>query len=176
MRVLRLPIVHPHDFVSFTMESLSPCSVFTHRGSNSSTMLGRWSAGPPIRQLWEGTDWISHVPREPTRTFVLFLDPGRPHHQATKWLSVAPRWSDHGDPDEYIISGLNSSTPVPAVYASCRHYFRLRKTRFRLVANLYRVGVVTHRAPIENFNHGLIISLLSRLRGATDLLTSGILL
>ena len=37
------------------------------------------------------------------------------------------------------------------VYASGRGYPRLRKTRFRLVANLYRVGLLTHWVALKGF-------------------------
>ena len=49
------------------------------------------------------------------------------------------------------ISRLNHTASALAVYASCRGFPSTSKTRFRLVANLYRVGLVTHRVILKGF-------------------------
>ena len=49
------------------------------------------------------------------------------------------------------ISRLNNTAFALAVYASCRSFLTTSKTRFRLVANLYRVGLATHRGISKGF-------------------------
>jgi hypothetical protein len=53
-------------------------------------------------------------------------------------FGAAPAITSTKAPSIILISRLNHTAFVPAVYASCRHLCRLRKTRFRLVVNLYR--------------------------------------
>jgi hypothetical protein len=48
-------------------------------------------------------------------------------------------------------SRLNHTAFALAVYASCRGFPTTSKTRFRLVANLYRVGLTTHRDIAKGF-------------------------
>ena len=48
-------------------------------------------------------------------------------------------------------SRLNHTAFALAVYASCRGFPATSKTRFRLVANLYRVGLTTHRDIAKGF-------------------------
>lgn len=50
-----------------------------------------------------------------------------------------------------LISRLNHTAFALAVYASCRGFPTTSKTRFRLVANLYRVGLITHRKMLKGF-------------------------
>jgi hypothetical protein len=49
------------------------------------------------------------------------------------------------------ISRLYHTAFALAVYASCRGFPTTSKTRFRLVANLYRMGLVTHRDILKGF-------------------------
>ena len=49
------------------------------------------------------------------------------------------------------ISRLNHTAFALAVYASCRGFPSTSKTRFRLAANLYRVGLFTHRDILKGF-------------------------
>ncbi len=49
------------------------------------------------------------------------------------------------------ISRLNHTAFALAVYASCRGFPTTSKTRFRLVADLYRVGLITHRDMLKGF-------------------------
>jgi len=51
--------------------------------------------------------------------------------------------------------GAQSRGPVLAVYASCRRYLRLRKTRLRLVVSLYRPCSLAEWVPSDSFNHRL---------------------
>lgn len=49
----------------------------------------------------------------------------------------------------YVLSGLGHTTYVLAVYASPRDIAATgRKTRFRLVAILFRAGLATRREPL----------------------------
>jgi hypothetical protein len=49
------------------------------------------------------------------------------------------------------ISPLNHTAFALAVYASCRGFPTTSKTRFRLVPNLYRVGLITYRNILKGF-------------------------
>ena len=49
------------------------------------------------------------------------------------------------------ISRLNHTAFALAVYASCRGFPTTSKTRLRLAANLYRVGLFTHRDMLKGF-------------------------
>jgi hypothetical protein len=49
------------------------------------------------------------------------------------------------------ISRLNHTASALAVYASRRSFLSTSKTRFRLVANLCRVGLGTHRGIPKGF-------------------------
>jgi hypothetical protein len=51
------------------------------------------------------------------------------------------------------ISRLNHTAFAIAVYASCRGFPTTSKTRFRLAANLYRVGLFTHRDILKGFTN-----------------------
>jgi len=90
-------------------------------------------------------------------------------HQAITVTRCCPRCSDDEGPSNIIVSRLNHAASALAVYASCRHCWRLRKTRFRPVASRYRVGLTTHRVAVKGFK--LAPSPLPGLLGATDLLT-----
>jgi len=68
-------------------------------------------------------------------------------------LRCGPRRSDSEGSNYIRISRLNHTASALAVYASCRHCWRLRKTRFRMVASLSRVGLITHRVPLSSFHH-----------------------
>ncbi len=49
------------------------------------------------------------------------------------------------------ISRLNNTAFVLPVYASCRHLYLLRNTRFRLLVRLYRAGLITCGFPTKGF-------------------------
>jgi hypothetical protein len=71
-----------------------------------------------------------------------------------------PRADNAEGSPRVMLSRLNSTALALAVYASpsplrCRR----RKTRFRLLARLYRVGLVTHRIPLKGFPDVVITSL-----------------
>lgn len=57
-----------------------------------------------------------------------------------------------------VLSGLNRTALALAVYASSGGSpLPGRKTRFRLLAKLYRVGLVTHRVPTRGFQ-GVVVT------------------
>jgi hypothetical protein len=68
------------------------------------------------------------------------------------------------------ISRLNHTAFAIAVYASCRGFPATSKTRFRLAANLYRVGLLAHRDILKDFtNMGSLLLLPSwAYHGATE--------
>ncbi len=86
----------------------------------------------------------AHMPRSRT--------PAGPHHQAVQWLGVAPVTTTTKAPTIKNISRLNSTAFELAVYASRPKVTpRACKTRFRLLARLYRVGLATHRIAAKGF-------------------------
>ena len=107
----------------------------------------------PLPAPLEGGDYgISQVPREPHYAFALLLDPGRiATTKPIQWHDIAPAVLTTKAPTTIIVSRLNNTAFVLAVYASCRHYCRLRKTRFWPAANRYQVGLITHWVPLRGF-------------------------
>jgi hypothetical protein len=93
----------------------------------------------------------SQVPKEPDRTFAMFSDPGRTSAPSLGGAPVLPPPFGQGRLQQHSISRLNRTALVLTVYASCRPRERLRKTRFRWVANLFRVGLYYPLGPDEQF-------------------------
>jgi hypothetical protein len=93
----------------------------------------------------------SQVPKEPHRTSALFFDPGRTSTPSLRGASVLPPSFGQRRLQRHSISRLNRTALILTVYASCRPRERLRKTRFRWVANLFRVGLYYPLGPDEQF-------------------------
>jgi hypothetical protein len=75
---------------------------------------------------------------DPARTCAPLYDPGRtgsPHQCGFPMLSTI---HEHCGLQQRVIFVAQSRGPVLAVYASCRRYLRLRKTRLRRVVSLCR--------------------------------------
>jgi hypothetical protein len=102
---------------------------------------------------YAGDEQVSQVPGEPWCRHARFLDPGgiaapgqsdaatRPPYTTTTWA-----------PASSIISRLNSrALPTRCLRFVLRVAPGARKTRFRLLARLYRVGLNTHRVPPKGF-------------------------
>ena len=74
------------------------------------------------------------------------------NHQAIPWSDAAPVYAkDEGCPR---VSQSRGSVARPQHSLSTLrpvHHWPRRKTRFRLPARLYRVGLVTHRVPMKGF-------------------------
>jgi hypothetical protein len=153
MRMLRLPSARP---VSLRIPSrhgyfLTPFA-FARLGSWSSSRCA-WALVFRFRHLLrlvleEEVSRISQVPREPFSAFALLSDPGRfstpsPLRRFDATLAVMTTKA----PTLVFVSRLNHTALAPAPYASCRHHCRLRNVRFRLVASLYRVGLLAHWVP-----------------------------
>ena len=123
------------------LSSFAPCGgIARHRKARM--LLGRYH---PFRRLSPRT--LSGLPCS-LGTPVCSCRALRPRSDLGAWLFTAlrccPRWSDDEGSNIIIISMLNHTASALAVYASCRHLWRLRKTRFRAAANLFRVGLATH--------------------------------
>ena len=159
MRLLRLPAARPLAlrFLRTTVTSLTPFP-FARLGLLELLPL-RLGVGLPVSPPRSGSfskggsSRISQVPREPFRAFALLSDPGRistPSPFAA--LRFCPRVSGlRRLQHQIILSRLNHTALAPAPYASCRHRCRLRNVRFRLVANLCRVGFFSHWVPVLCF-------------------------
>ena len=71
----------------------------------------------------------------------MLSDSGRALVPSLRGTSVLPLRNEKGrTPTTMKLSELYHTASALAVYASCRHHWRLRKTRFRGMANLSRVG------------------------------------
>ena len=85
--------------------------------------------------------------------YALFSDPGRtdaPGQYVA--IDMAPVRATTKAPRDSVISGLNGTASALAVYASSSGLPAPgRKTRFWLLAKLYRAGLATRRVPIERF-------------------------
>jgi len=83
--------------------------------------------------LWsQGRVWVSHVPREPHCAFALFFDPGQTFAPSLPGARVLfPSVRQRKLQQRTVISRLIHTASALAVYASCRHLWRRRKTRFR---------------------------------------------
>lgn len=84
---------------------------------------------------------LSQVPREPHCAFAVLSDSGRASVPSLRGTSVLPPLNRTERASTTMeLSELYHTASALAVYASCRHYWRRRKTRFRGMANLSRVG------------------------------------
>jgi len=84
---------------------------------------------------------LSQVPREPHCAFAVLLDSGRASVPSLRGTPVLPPNNGKQRASTTMeLSELYHTALALAVYASCRHYWRQRKTRFRGTANLSRVG------------------------------------
>ena len=91
-------------------------------------------------------------PENPTMPSPCSQIPARPRRLALNGAPVLPPITPTSrTPATYTISGLNHTASAFTVYASCRPHGRRRKTRFRVVANRFRMGLDTHRVLFEQF-------------------------
>lgn len=153
----------PHRFVAFAprYHVVLTGSLLAER----STARRGLGLGPPapLPVCSRGDEQISQVPGEPCRVFALDSDSGRALAPRHRGASVLPPVRATWRPQRVTnLSKLDSTAFTLTVYASPRgHPFR-RKTRFRLVATLYRVGLATHRVP-KHVSFHLLTSSCSRL-------------
>ena len=114
--------------------------------------LEHWGLAVPGQWLSRGSCRASQVPGEPCCAFAVFFDPGETDStRPLRWFGAAPvskqAKGSRGNCSRGSIARLQHwlSTLRPCSYLPGR------KTRFRLPARLYRVGLVTHRAPAKGF-------------------------
>lgn len=89
---------------------------------------------------------LSCVPVLPLSAYDMFSDPGRiSPARLWRWLDVVLAFRTTETSTCRTVSRLHSIPSAVAVYASCRHLYRLRKTRFRWLTRPYRTGLVTCR-------------------------------
>lgn len=96
----------------------------------------------PTSGHWSTRDLrLSQVPREPHCAFAVLSDSGRASVPSLHGTSVlSPTKRTRRTSTTLRLSELYHTASALAVYASCRHYWRRRKTRFRGLASLSRVG------------------------------------
>src|SRR5881397_2513268 len=118
---------HPARLCSLPSARRRPGARDLGCGGPYATVYGMETVGPP-RFL-----------RDPFSGFALFLDPGRTDAPGLTVRRRGPR-GDHGEGScDSAISGLNGTASPHAVYASqWRVAAPPRKTRFRLLAKLFR--------------------------------------
>ena len=110
-----------------------------------------WSPGTSVRDYVSGNGRISYVPGKPAVLLPCSPTPAGPTHQALTVRRRGPRYV-HGEGSHKVAFEAQSHgfgtgclrfagrvTPTP------------RKTRFRLLARLFRTGLVTRRVPMKGF-------------------------
>ena len=94
----------------------------------------------------------SQVPVEPQCERAPVIYPGGTYASGhCNALVLPPNYATPSAPTGTHSRGWFPAAHSLAVYTSRRHLGRPRKTRFRLLARLYRVGLVTHRALMNGF-------------------------
>jgi len=80
---------------------------------------------------------LSRVPMQPLSVFAALFDPDRTAPTCLgflRWFGVVPD-TPTSKTSMIDLSWLNNVASTVAVYASCQHLYRLRKTRFRWMAS-----------------------------------------
>jgi hypothetical protein len=112
-------------------------------------------SGPPAHRFTVsgGGHRASQVPGEPQSVHALLFDPGgMGYARPLRHVYAAFRRLESVGSRDAVISGLYYTACTRAISSFAASVARaLRKTRFRLVANLYRVGLTTHWVPPHYF-------------------------
>jgi len=116
--------------------------------------LGRPDALFLVSSL-QGNRRLSHVPVKPALHLPCSQTPDGPWHLPCRALGIAPTMLTVKAPSTYILTRLYHTAFVITVYASCRHYYLLCKTCFRLMVNLYRTGLLTCWVSTKGFKEQL---------------------
>ena len=163
MKVLRLPSSVSLPSVSLGLDTTSPLPVFLspsirqRRDERPGPLVYRLSLTPVVSS---GDVRLSQVPMETSASLPCSQTPAvmpTTHRTNAAALLLPLRLTTKASAKRNI-SGLNNTAfPLP-VYASCRPLDRLRKTRFRLLVKLCRVGL-SHRFPSKGFKERLPIPL-----------------
>ena len=95
---------------------------------------------PLLRYLVPRTHSVLPSSLRTPRAFALLSDPGRTSTPGLAAFRCCPRKQDDEGSNHTSLSGLNPTAFALAVYASCRPLGRRRKTRFRWLANPFRVS------------------------------------
>ena len=103
-----------------------------------------------------GNSRLSHVPVKPYLHLPCSQTPDGLSHLPLRASSAVPVDTTTKTPSFIRLTRLIHTAFAIAVYASCGYLYPLCKTRFRLMANLYRTGLVTCWASSKGFNEQLI--------------------
>jgi hypothetical protein len=130
-----------------------------------------WSPGSSGREWVSGDDRISYVPGEPDCALALLFDPGRTDASGLlRCGGAAPVMSTTKAPAKQLsrlnhtASALAAGTMRSMVGFAGRVAPTPRKTRFRLLARLFRTGLVTRRVPLKGFTLYPTLILLSQVQ------------
>ena len=105
----------------------------------------------PAGRLVSGDDRISYVPGEPLVLLPCSPTPAGPAHQAITTRRLGPRYV-HGEGScDIAFEAQSHGFGTGCLRFAGRVAPTPRKTRFRLLARLFRTGLVTRRVPIEGF-------------------------
>jgi hypothetical protein len=105
----------------------------------------------PAGNLVGGDDRISYVPGEPVVLLPCSPTPAGPTHQAFAMRRRGPRYV-HGEGSHYAAFEAQShGFGTGCLRFAGRVTSTPRKTRFRLLARLFRTGLVTRRVPSKGF-------------------------
>lgn len=142
-------------FARFGYPDVSQCFAYT----GCETLPAYLGLGRPVALLLvsfrQGNSRPSHVPVKPSLHLPCSQTPDGPWHLPCRALGAAPALLTAKTPSTYILTRLYHTAFVITVYASCRRFCLLCKTRFRLMVNLYRTGLPTCWVSSKGFNEQL---------------------
>jgi hypothetical protein len=154
MRMLRLPSARPVSLRIPSRHGYFPYSICFRSPRVMEFLPLRLGVGLPVsplapaRSRERSQSDLSSSQGTLFSAFALLSDPGRfSTPSPLRRFDAAPAVMTTKAPTLVFVSRLNHTALAPAPYASCRHHCRLRNVRFRLVASLYRVGLLAHWVP-----------------------------
>jgi len=158
-----LPSFSPR-FVLPSLGDTVPCACLRSRKPDAGLGPGVLRLVTPDQLCRHGDDRNSQVPGEPWCAYAVFSDPGGTEPPGYTVARHGPCELDNKGSPRVIASRGSIARPwhwLSTLRSCC--YQPPRKTRFRLPARLYRVGLLTHRIPKKVSRHYLLSS-FSRLR------------
>jgi hypothetical protein len=173
--VIRLPTALPARLRVLRLTGTDPrACLCSHAARRPPLGLELWVGQLPCPHFRIGSGRISQVPGEPCCAYALLSDPGRiTVPKPLRGSDTAPASSKTKAP---TISRFRGSITRPWHSLSTLRpdgHPLGRKTRFRLLARLCRVGLITHKVPAKGFRFAsYIASSFPKLPGATNCVQS----
>ena len=146
-----LPSVSPH-FVSFAWRYHSAHVFRPHAAERCRGRVSwSWSPGISRRELSVETAGSPTFLGNPNCALALLFDPGGTTHQAMQCVGAAPAVSTTKAPAFRTFEAQSHGFGTGCLRFAGRVAPTPRKTRFRLLARLFRTGLITRRVPSKGF-------------------------